>query len=102
MVMSCCCLIPPLLSRGCMMELMNAWMCFPIPDSAKSPLEKFFVLATPANVMSDTVAFLDWLGGKSLMLRPGPTRGPWVLHGRGSMSLTAAGTFPDRMAATAR
>jgi carboxymethylenebutenolidase len=62
-------------------------------------MEKFFALATPANVMSDTAAFLDWLAAEA-DVRPGPIGTTGYCLG-GLMSLTAAGTFPDRIAATA-
>src|SRR5579862_7019082 len=62
-------------------------------------MEKFFALATQANIMSDTRAFLDYLAAQP-DVKPGGIGTTGYCMG-GLMSLTAAGTFPDRIAATA-
>jgi carboxymethylenebutenolidase len=62
-------------------------------------MEKYFSLATPANIMSDTAAFLE-----TLAARPDVKKGPFGTTGYclgGFMALTAAGTYPDRFAAAA-
>ena len=57
-------------------------------------MEKFFALATPANIMSDTAAFLDYLAAQR-DVKPGGIGTTGYCMG-GLMSLTAAGTYPDR------
>jgi carboxymethylenebutenolidase len=62
-------------------------------------MEKFIAPATPANIMSDTRAFLDFITA-----HPDATSGKIGTTGYcmgGLMSLTAAGTYPDHIAATA-
>jgi carboxymethylenebutenolidase len=78
---------------------MNARTVFSDPGQRKVLMEKFFARATPANVMSDTAAFLDWLAEEP-DVRPGPIGATGYCMG-GFMSLTAAGTFPERIVATA-
>jgi carboxymethylenebutenolidase len=92
-------LLPDLFYRSGPYEPMNARTVFADPGQRKVLMEKFFALATPANVMSDTAAFLDWLAAEA-DVRPGPIGTTGYCLG-GFMSLTAAGTFPDRIAATA-
>ena len=92
-------LLPDLFYRSGPYEPMNARTVFADPGRRKVLMEKFFALATPANVMSDTAAFLDWLAAEA-DVRPGPIGTTGYCLG-GFMSLTAAGTFPDRIAATA-
>jgi carboxymethylenebutenolidase len=62
-------------------------------------MEKFFALATPANIMSDTGAFLGHLAAEH-DVKPGGVGTTGYCMG-GLMSLTAAGTFPDRIVAAA-
>jgi carboxymethylenebutenolidase len=78
---------------------MNARTVFSDPEQRKVLMEKFFALATAANVMSDTAACLDWLAAQP-DVRPGQFGTTGYCLG-GFMSLTAAGTFPDRVAAAA-
>jgi carboxymethylenebutenolidase len=92
-------LLPDLFYRSGPYEPMNARTVFADPVQRKVLMEKFLALATPANVMSDTAAFLDWLA-EAPEVRPGPIGTTGYCMG-GFMSLTAAGTFPDRIAATA-
>jgi carboxymethylenebutenolidase len=92
-------LLPDLFYRSGPYEPMNARTVFADPGQRKVLMEKFFALATPANVMSDTAAFLHWLAAAA-DVRPGPIGTTGYCLG-GFMSLTAAGTFPDRIAATA-
>jgi carboxymethylenebutenolidase len=92
-------LLPDLFHRSGPYQPMNARTVFVDPEQRRVLMEKFFALATPANVMSDTAAFLDWLAAQP-DVRPGPIGTTGYCLG-GLMSLTAAGTFPDRIAATA-
>src|SRR5580765_382562 len=89
-------LLPDLFYRSGPYEPMNARTVFADPVQRKVLMEKFLALATPANVMSDTAAFLDWLA-EAPDVRPGPNGTTGYCMG-GFMSLTAAGTFPDRIA----
>lgn len=92
-------LLPDLFYRSGPYAPMNARTVFSDPEQRKVLMEKFFALATPAAVMSDTGAFLDWLTAQT-DVRPGPIGTTGYCLG-GFMSLTAAGTYPDRVAAAA-
>jgi carboxymethylenebutenolidase len=92
-------LLPDLFYRSGPYQPMDAHTVFAVPEQRRVLMEKFFALATPANVMSDTGAFLAWLAAQP-DVRPGPTGTTGYCLG-GFMSFTAAGTFPDRIAATA-
>jgi carboxymethylenebutenolidase len=92
-------LLPDLFYRSGPYQPMDAHTVFAVPEQRRVLMEKFFALATPANVMSDTGAFLAWLAAQP-DVRPGPIGTTGYCLG-GLMSLTAAGTFPDRIAATA-
>jgi carboxymethylenebutenolidase len=92
-------LLPDLYYRSGPYAPMNPHTVFSVPEERKVLMEKYFSLATPANIMADTSAFLDYLA-----------RAPEVRQGRigttgyclgGLLSLTAAGTYPDRIAAAA-
>jgi len=92
-------LLPDLFYRSGPYPPMNARTVFSVPAERKILTEKYFAPATPANVMSDTEAFLDWMA-----VQPGVRTGPIATTGYclgGFMSLTAAGTFPERIAAAA-
>ncbi|HTY48462.1 MAG TPA: dienelactone hydrolase family protein [Steroidobacteraceae bacterium] len=92
-------LLPDLFYRSGPYEPMDPHSVFSDPDRRKVLFEKFFAPATPANIMSDTGAFLEHLGSQP-DVRPGPIGTTGYCMG-GLMSLTAAGTYPDRIAATA-
>jgi len=92
-------LLPDLFYRSGPYAPMNPHTVFTDPEQRRVLMEKFFALATPANVMSDTSAFLLWLAAQP-DVRPGRIGTTGYCLG-GLMSLTAAGTFPDRIAATA-
>jgi carboxymethylenebutenolidase len=62
-------------------------------------MEKFFSKATPANVMSDTRAFLDYMASEP-DVKPGGIATTGYCMG-GLMSLTAAGTYPDHVVVAA-
>jgi carboxymethylenebutenolidase len=92
-------LLPDLFYRSGPYEPMNARSVFSDPEQRKVLMEKFMANTSAAHVMSDTEAFLDWLAAQP-DVRPGPIGTTGYCLG-GFMSLTAAGTFPDRIAATA-
>jgi carboxymethylenebutenolidase len=92
-------LLPDLYYRSGPYAPMNAATVFTDPEQRKVLMEKFFARATPASIMSDTAAFLDYLAAQ-----PDVKRGKIGTTGYcmgGLMSLTAAGTYPDRIAAAA-
>jgi carboxymethylenebutenolidase len=92
-------LLPDLFYRSGPYEPMDPHTVFTDPAKRKVLMEKFFALATPANIMSDTSAFLDFLAQQP-EVKPGPVGATGYCLG-GKMALTAAGTYPDRFAATA-
>ena len=92
-------LLPDLYYRSGPYEPMNARTVFTDPEQRKVLMEKFFALATPANIMSDTAAFLDDLAARPEVKRGGIGTTGYCMGGL--MSLTAAGTYPDRIAAAA-
>ncbi len=92
-------LLPDLFYRSGPYEPMDARTVFTDPQKRKVLMERFFALATPAKVMSDTRAFLGYLSA-----HPAARRGAIGTTGYcrgGLMSLTAAGTYPDRIAVAA-
>jgi len=72
---------------------------FTDPEARKVLMEKFMGLATPANIMSDTHAFLDHFANRNDLKHGGIGTTGYCMGGL--MSLTAAGTFPNRIVATA-
>lgn len=92
-------LLPDLFYRSGPYEPMDPHTVFTDPDKRKILMEKFFGLATSANIMSDTKSFLEFLAS-SREVKPGAIGTTGYCMG-GFMSLTAAGTYPDRIAATA-
>jgi len=92
-------LLPDLFYRSGPYEPMDPHKIFSDPQQRKILMEKFFAAATPANIMADTAAFLDHLEAQP-EVRPGPIGTTGYCMG-GLMSLTAAGTYPDRIAASA-
>lgn len=92
-------LLPDLYYRSGPYEPMNGMTVFSDPEERKTLMEKFFAFATQANVMRDSGAFFDYLAS-----RPDVRKGRVGVTGYclgGLMSLTAAGTYPERIAATA-
>ena len=92
-------LLPDLFYRAGPYEPMDPHVVFADPEKRKELFEKFFPHVTQAKVMSDTQAFLDYLDA-----RPDVKRGGVGVTGYcmgGLMALTAAGTYPDRIAAAA-
>ena len=92
-------LLPDLYYRSGPYEPMNARTVFTDPEQRKVLMEKFMSLATPANIMSDTKAFLDYLDVHRDVKKGGIGTTGYCMGGL--MSLTAAGTYPDRIAAAA-
>jgi carboxymethylenebutenolidase len=92
-------LLPDLFYRSGPYEPMDPRVLFTDPEKRKLWTEKFFALATQANIMSDTDAFLDHLASQPDVNRGGIGTTGYCMGGL--MSLTAAGTYPDRIAATA-
>jgi carboxymethylenebutenolidase len=92
-------LLPDLFYRSGPYEPMDPHRVFSDPQQRKILMEKFMALATPANIMSDTGAFLEYLAAQP-DVRPGPIGTTGYCMG-GLMSLTAAGTYPERIVASA-
>src|SRR6202050_4358843 len=92
-------LLPDLYYRSGAYEPMDPHAVFTDPEKRKTLTEKFFALATQVNIMSDTRAYLDYLAVQQ-DVRPGGIGTAGYCMG-GLMSLTAAGTYPDRIVATA-
>jgi carboxymethylenebutenolidase len=92
-------LLPDYYYRSGSYAPMDGDRTFADPEKRKILMEKFIAIATPGNVMSDTQACLDYLASEP-DARPGPIGTTGYCLG-GFMSLTAAGTYPDRIAATA-
>jgi carboxymethylenebutenolidase len=92
-------LLPDLFYRAGPYEPMDPHTLFSDPAQLKILREKFFAFASQAKIMSDTGAFLDYLAGES-DVKPGPIGTTGYCMG-GMMSLAAAGTYPERIAATA-
>ena len=86
-------LLPDLFYRSGPYEPMDPHAVFTDPEKRKILMEKFFALATPANIMSDTRAFLDYLAAQP-DVKPGGIGTTGYCMG-GLMSLTAAGTYPS-------
>ena len=92
-------LLPDLFYRAGPYEPMNARTVFSDPEQLKVLREKFFAHVNQAKVMTDTRAFLDYLA-----VQPDVKQGGVGITGYclgGMMSLTAAGTYPDRVLAAA-
>jgi len=92
-------LLPDLFYRSGPYAPMDPHAIFADPQQRKILMDRYFALATQANIMSDTRAFLDYLAAQ-----PDVRRGAIGTTGYcmgGFMSLTAAGTYPDRIVATA-
>ena len=92
-------LLPDLFYRSGPYEPMDPHSVFADPDKRKVLMEKFFAHATQANIMSDTRAFLDYLAAQSDVKAGGIGTTGYCMGGL--MSLSAAGTYPDRIVAAA-
>jgi len=92
-------LLPDLFYRSGPYEPMDPHTVFSDPEKRKVLLEKFFAPATPANIMSDTRAFLQHLAAQPQVAPGGIGTSGYCMGGL--MSLTAAGTYPDQVVAAA-
>ena len=92
-------LLPDLFYRSGPYEPMDPHTVFSDPKKRKVLTEKFLALATPANIMSDTRAFIDYLAAQPAVRRGGFGTTGYCLGGQ--MALLAAGTFPDDFVAVA-
>lgn len=92
-------LLPDLYYRSGPYAPMDAKTVFTDPEQRKVLMDKFMSLATPANIMSDTKAFLDYLDAHRDVKKGGIGTTGYCMGGL--MSLTAAGTYPDRIVAAA-
>jgi carboxymethylenebutenolidase len=92
-------LLPDLFHRSGPYEPMDPHVIFSDPEKRKLLMEKFFAPATPANIMSDTRAFLDYLDAQPEVRGGGIGTTGYCMGGL--MSLTAAGTYPQRILAAA-
>jgi carboxymethylenebutenolidase len=93
-----CVLLPDLFYRSGPYEPMDPRTLFSDPEQRKR-LAQFFALASPANIMSDTRAFLDVLSQHPDVQQGGLATTGYCLGGL--MSLTAAGTYPEQIVAAA-
>lgn len=78
---------------------MDPRLIFAEPQRRKTLMEKYFALATAANIMSDTRSFLDYLSAQADVKSGGIGTTGYCMGGR--MSLIAAGTYPDHIVAAA-
>jgi carboxymethylenebutenolidase len=92
-------LLPDLFYRAGPYEEMDPKTLFSDPAKRKVLTEKFFAVATQALIMADTQAFLDYLAAQK-DVKPGKVGTTGYCMG-GLMSMTAAGAYPGRIAATA-
>jgi carboxymethylenebutenolidase len=92
-------LVPDLFYRAGPYEPMDPHKAFSDPEQRKILMEKFFAHATVANIMSDTRSFLDFLAANP-DVKPGGIGVTGYCMG-GVMSLSAAGTYPERIVAAA-
>ena len=92
-------LLPDLFYRAGPYEPMDPKAVFSDPQKRKTLMEKYFGVATSANIMSDTRAFLDYLAAQPDVMPGGIGATGYCMGGR--MSLIAAGTYPDSIAAAA-
>jgi carboxymethylenebutenolidase len=92
-------LLPDLFYRSGPYEPMDPHSVFSDPEKRKVLSEKFFAHVSPANIMSDTQAFLDYLASEPDAKKGGIGTTGYCMGGL--MSLTAAGTYPDHVVAAA-
>jgi len=92
-------LLPDLFYRAGPYEPMDAKTVFTDPEQRKILMEKFFAVATPENIVSDTRAFLDFLAAQPDV--KGHKYGITGYCMGGHLALIAAGTYPESFAAAA-
>jgi carboxymethylenebutenolidase len=94
-----CALVPDLYYRSGPYASMDPHVVFADPEARRSLTEKYLSHAIPANIMSDAAAFLGHLATEpNVKPRRIGTTGYCL---GGLMSLTAAGTYPERIVAAA-
>ncbi len=91
--------LPDLFYRSGPYEPKDPHSVFSDPEKRKVLMEKFFAHATPANIMSDTRAFLEHIATQAQVTQGAIGTTGYCMGGL--MSLSAAGTYPDRIAAAA-
>lgn len=92
-------LLPDLYYRSGPYEPMDAHAVLGDPEQYKVLIDKYYSKATSERVMSDTKSFLEYFASQ-----PDVRRGPIGTTGYcmgGRMSLVAAGTYPERIVASA-
>ena len=92
-------LLPDLFYRAGPYEPMDPKAVFSDPQKRKILMGKYFAVATSANIMSDTRAFLDYLAAQRDVRPGGIGTTSYCMGGR--MSLIAAGTYPESIVAAA-
>jgi carboxymethylenebutenolidase len=92
-------LLPDLFYRAGPYVAVDPKALFSDPAKRAEWFSKVGSLATAANVMRDTTAFLAHLGGQKQVRQPKVGTTGYCMGGR--LSLCAAGHFPDRIAAAA-
>lgn len=92
-------LVPDLYYRSGPYAPMDARTVFADPEQRKQLGEKFGSRISPAKIMSDTRAFIDYLASEP-DVKPGGMGVAGYCMG-GSMALTAAGTYSERIVAAA-
>jgi carboxymethylenebutenolidase len=92
-------LLPDLFYRSGPYAPMDPHSVFSDPEKRKVLMEKYFGPASPPNVMSDTRSYLDYLRTSPDVKQGGIGTTGYCMGGL--MSLTAAGTYPDKIAAAA-
>jgi carboxymethylenebutenolidase len=92
-------LLPDLYYRVGPYAPMDVRAVFADPEQRRLLSEKFFSVATTANIMSDTRAFLDFLNAQPQIRRGGIGTTGYCMGGR--LSLLASGTYPESIVAAA-
>jgi carboxymethylenebutenolidase len=92
-------LVPDLFYRAGPYEPMDPRTLFSDPEKRKLVMEKFFPVATSANIMSDMPAFLGWLAAQRDVQGGGIGVTGYCMGGR--LALIAAGTYPEHIVAAA-
>jgi carboxymethylenebutenolidase len=92
-------LLPDLFYRAGPYEPMDPKTLFSDPEQRKLLMEKFFPAAASANIMADMPAFLDFLRAQRDVQPGGIGTTGYCMGGR--LSLIAAGTYPENIAAAA-
>jgi carboxymethylenebutenolidase len=92
-------LLPDLFYRAGPYEPMNARTVFTDPEQRKALTDKFFAVAARPLIMNDTRFFLDYLSAQPDVQKGGIGTTGYCMGG--GLSLLAAGTYPDRIVATA-